>query len=109
CMLLVPISGMGLHAYGYSSSGSDHETVKKNTQSMRPQITAAPRPTGAIGTSGLYFIENKGQILDQHNQKREDIDFRLVSGSNVNIFIGGGHVHYQWNSLNPDNGQVHSY
>src|SRR5690606_1922367 len=43
------------------------------------------------------FVENKGQITDQYGQPRPDIDFRLSSG-NVNVFIGYGHIHYQWSA-----------
>lgn len=43
-----------------------------------------------------HFIENKGQIKDQHNQFRQDIDFKLPAG-NLSIFIGSGKIHYQWN------------
>lgn len=43
----------------------------------------------------LYFIENKGQIIDQQNLPRNDIDFKLQTPA-CNIFIGKGQLHYQW-------------
>jgi hypothetical protein len=49
--------------------------------------------------SSLSFIENKGQITDQHQNPRSDIDFR-VSAPGMNIFIGEGQVHYQWSKVN---------
>lgn len=42
-----------------------------------------------------YFLENKGQITDQYNQPRVDIDFKLNS-HNIAIYIGNGQMHYQW-------------
>lgn len=42
-----------------------------------------------------YFIENKGQITDQYGLVRSDVDFRL-KGSGLSVFIGSGHLHYQW-------------
>lgn len=44
----------------------------------------------------LTFIENKGQIKDQNLSPRNDIDFKL-STKGVNVFIGDGALHYQWN------------
>jgi len=43
----------------------------------------------------LSFIENKGQVTDQHYNPRPDIDFKL-SAPGVTIFIGDGQIHYQW-------------
>jgi hypothetical protein len=39
------------------------------------------------------FIENKGQIIDQHGAQRSDIDFVLRTRG-LNIFIGPGAIHY---------------
>lgn len=41
------------------------------------------------------FIGNAGQIKDQHDRLRSDIDFR-IEGKGVNVFIGSGAIHYQW-------------
>lgn len=49
----------------------------------------------------LSFIENKGQITDQHFKSRKDIDFKLEAPG-LNIFVGNGQVHYQWARSNPD-------
>lgn len=43
----------------------------------------------------LHFMENKGQVTDQHGRSRRDIDFR-IGDQKVNIFIGNGRLHYQW-------------
>lgn len=43
----------------------------------------------------LVFVENKGQITDQHYQPRTDIDFR-IGGKGVNLFVGSAALHYQW-------------
>ncbi len=45
--------------------------------------------------SSLLFIENKGQITDQHGIVRSDIDFKLQAPG-LTMFIGNGQVHYQW-------------
>jgi hypothetical protein len=46
---------------------------------------------------GLSFTENKGQVTDQHYQPRTDIDFKMETPQGMNIFIGDGQLHYQWN------------
>lgn len=43
----------------------------------------------------LMFIENKGQVTDQHRNLRKDIDCKFRS-SGVTAFIGDGAIHYQW-------------
>lgn len=43
----------------------------------------------------LLFIENIGQITDQHYNTRNDIDYKVGNGG-VQLFIGSGHMHYQW-------------
>ncbi|MBN9482159.1 MAG: SBBP repeat-containing protein [Bacteroidetes bacterium] len=43
----------------------------------------------------LFFVENKGQITDQHSQPRTDVHFRS-GGSGVSLFVGSGKLHYQW-------------
>lgn len=41
------------------------------------------------------FIQNIGQVRDQHNRLRNEIDFKLPAGA-LSIFIGAGELHYQW-------------
>lgn len=41
------------------------------------------------------FVRNVGQVRDQHNNLRSEIDFKLPAGA-LNIFIGAGELHYQW-------------
>lgn len=65
--------------------------VFSTTVSAQPSAVAM-QPTGHFG-----FVENKGQITDQYGLSRSDIDFRLSSG-NVHVFIGYGHIHYQWSA-----------
>lgn len=43
----------------------------------------------------LYFVENKGQVIDQFGKQRNEIDFRLATGK-LNMFVGAGQLHYQW-------------
>jgi len=45
---------------------------------------------------GQHFTENKGQITDQYLVPRNDIDFKLSAGNGLNVFIGKGHISYQW-------------
>ena len=44
----------------------------------------------------LSFAENVGQIKDQNNQRRNDIQFRVGATNGLNIFIGNGAIHYQF-------------
>lgn len=43
----------------------------------------------------LLFLKNEGQITDQYNHPRQDIDYKLNAG-NLAVFIGDGQIHYQW-------------
>jgi hypothetical protein len=56
---------------------------------------AAPN-VRSLPAGNLHFIENKGQITDQHNNPRPDIDFKIAAGNGLNVFIGPGQIHYQW-------------
>ncbi len=58
---------------------------------------AATARETAAANKPLVFIENKGQITDQHGKPRRDIDYKL-DGGNVTMFVGGGQLHYQWSS-----------
>ncbi|OSZ79553.1 hypothetical protein CAP35_15275 [Chitinophagaceae bacterium IBVUCB1] len=53
--------------------------------------TLASKPTNTT----LYFVENKGQLLDENHNKRNDINFRLAA-DDIDIFIGNGFIQYQW-------------
>jgi hypothetical protein len=44
----------------------------------------------------LAFLENKGQLTDQHLQPRPDIDFKVAASGGLNIFVGDGAIHYQY-------------
>lgn len=46
----------------------------------------------------MHFIENRGQITDQYHNRRTDIDYKISDG-NVNMFVGDGQIHYQWNKV----------
>lgn len=43
-----------------------------------------------------YFTENNGQIRDQHNQERKDIDFELRTNNGMSVFVGSASIHYQF-------------
>ncbi len=58
-----------------------------------------------LGEAPLSFVENKGQITNQHGTLRNDIQFKLQSGE-LALFIGDGQLHYQWSKLlNPEAAQ----
>ncbi len=43
----------------------------------------------------LFFLENMGQVTDQHMQVRRDIHFKMNTPG-LHIFIGSGKIHYQF-------------
>ena len=44
----------------------------------------------------LAFIENIGQVKDQNNKQRSDIQFKLSATNGLSVFIGNGAIHYQF-------------
>lgn len=48
-------------------------------------------------TATACFIENKGQLKDEHGNSRNDIDYKLNSNGGFNIFVRSGALYYQWN------------
>lgn len=66
---------------------------------------ASPEP-GKGFHSSVSFIENKGQLIDQHNVSRKDIQFALQQ-KGMSIFVGNGEFHYQWmQTLLPADGKI---
>lgn len=61
----------------------------------------APVLQGMSANMPLYFIENKGQVTNQHGTVRSDIDYKLKA-NDLNLFIGNGTIHYQWYRLNEE-------
>lgn len=57
-------------------------------------ITRTPLPANA----NLYFVENKGQLLDENQRQRNDVHFRLTT-DDIDIFFGNGFIQYQWKKL----------
>jgi hypothetical protein len=63
---------------------------------LNPKQILAKKQVRQFGQqSSLLFIENKGQIVDQHGKHRKDIDFKL-EGKGLNVFVGDGQLHYQF-------------
>jgi len=63
-----------------------------------PSLTATNLP---VGRTPPGFTENTGQVTDQHLSTRPDIQFKVSAAPGLNIFIGGGAIHYQFSkSLN---------
>jgi len=55
-----------------------------------------PAATGAQSFKKPFcFVENKGQIADENNHKRRDIDYKL-SSPGMNLYIGNGQLKYQF-------------
>jgi hypothetical protein len=54
------------------------------------------------GTQGLRtplcFVENKGQVMDQDNHARNDIQYKL-SSAGMDLFVGSGQLHYQFKKV----------
>jgi hypothetical protein len=46
----------------------------------------------------LCFVENKGQVIDQDNNPRTDIQYQL-STPGMNLFVGDAQLHYQFKKL----------
>ena len=61
-----------------------------------PAFADSFHPNEIQSSQKVAFVENKGQITDQFYRTRSDIDFKLAGGSNMNIFIGKGQLHYQF-------------
>ncbi len=54
------------------------------------------------GSPGLHkpvcFVENKGQVVDQDNHPRNDIQYRL-STPGLNLYVGNNGLHYQFKEV----------
>ena len=46
----------------------------------------------------LCFVENKGQVMDENNHFRSDIQFKLASNG-MNLYVGNGQLHYQFRKV----------
>ncbi len=57
--------------------------------------TVSETTAKSLSAGKLLFIENKGQITDQHRHVRKDIDFRTTEGDMV-MYVGNGQIHYQF-------------
>lgn len=51
--------------------------------------------SGPLQARDRYFIENKGQVTDQHRSPRKDIGF-VLRNKGANLFVGEGQLHYQF-------------
>lgn len=66
-------------------------------------VQARIEPTGIKNQpSTLSFKENKGQVVDQYGNPRNDIQYKL-DANGMNIFAGNGELHYQWHKNAGDN------
>ena len=64
-----------------------------------PLLCAAKENTVTTAVkNNLHFQENKGQVIDQYNHSRTDIQFS-VGGNGMKVFIGDGQLHYQFSRV----------
>lgn len=65
-------------------------------------VTSFARDLKTLQSEGirkpLCFVENKGQVLDENNNSRRDIQFKL-SGKGVALYVGNGQLHYQFKDV----------
>ena len=66
---------------------------------VRHQAQAKTVPTSTA--QKFCFIENKGQVKDQDNNTRRDIQFAL-GAPGMSVFIGNGQMHYQFSHIAND-------
>ncbi|MBA3828577.1 MAG: T9SS type A sorting domain-containing protein [Taibaiella sp.] len=57
------------------------------------------KDSNAVQKQGFHkpfvFVENKGQVIDQHQKGRNDVEYSL-SGNGLNVFVGHNTLHYQF-------------
>lgn len=51
-----------------------------------------------IGISKTAFVENIGQITDQHNKPRPDVIAKYAGGNGLNLFLSHTGIHYQFST-----------
>jgi hypothetical protein len=44
----------------------------------------------------LAFLKNIGQLTDENNNRRKDIDFKLKVNDNLIVFVSAQGIYYQW-------------
>jgi len=65
---------------------------------MLAKKPAAGNVQSMMGKKPLVFMENKGQITNQHYKSRGDIQYKL-SGNGMDVFVGSGALHYQFSKV----------
>lgn len=72
-----------------------------------PSVSAFAKSERVNSTAdkSIFFIENSGQVKDQFGQVRKDADFKIATPG-MSIFIGSGHIHYQWMKTKKVNGET---
>jgi hypothetical protein len=72
-----------------------------NIQARDNKLTPAQQQMLDQKNANFSFVENKGQITDEHNELRGDIQYNLKTPG-VNIFLGDAQLHYQFTRTNAD-------
>ncbi|MBS1779563.1 MAG: T9SS type A sorting domain-containing protein [Bacteroidetes bacterium] len=60
----------------------------------------APSHANVFNGKSNGFIANVGQLIDERNHARNDVDFYL-SNSSASVFIGSGQIQYVWKKPQP--------
>src|SRR4051794_24939441 len=82
--------------------------LPKNGQLKDPAVVM--KNDQANTRRNLLFVENKGQIVDQDNQSRPDIQYKLAASGGLNVFIGSAAIHYQFSKAdNPAKQDVQDF
>lgn len=63
----------------------------------------------SYSTSARHFVQNVGQVKDQHLTPRTDIDFKLSAANGLNIFIDAGKIYYQFAKQGSDSTIIDMY
>jgi uncharacterized protein YjdB len=103
--LMLSIAGNALMAHAPKKTTANIPVVNTGKQAIAipstinlPALPTSKLPGKQNMNAGkqLSFIENKGQITDQHHRPRHDIQYSLTAGKGLTIFVGNGAIHYQW-------------
>ncbi len=62
-------------------------------------FASGPNPTNAT-TPSLLFVENAGQVLDQHGHSKPEIRF-VAKQNGMKVFVHNQGIHYQFEKMDP--------
>jgi uncharacterized protein YjdB len=100
CVTMIGIAGVSITRPSGADKGST--AAGKPITPVKHSATRnsfSPKEKAGQQAAPLAFIENKGQIADQYNNPRTDIQYRLAAAGGLNIFVGNGAIHYQFSKI----------